>query len=53
MGYYVRQELTEFGNFKDEFMALEEKDSKVYLLVFVEHLEKLINPNVFICLLRE
>lgn len=53
MGYYIREELTEFGSFKDDFRTLEEKSSKVYLLVFVEQLEKLVNPNVSACQFRE
>lgn len=52
MGYYIREELTEYGNFKDEFEVLKEKNSKVFILVFVEHLEKLVNHNVRMHLCR-
>ncbi len=38
MGYYIKEELTSFGKFKEQFETLQEKNSKVYLMIFVEHL---------------
>ena len=29
-------------------IALAEKNAKAYLLIFVEHLQKMINPNVLL-----